>query len=522
MNDIAIVDTTLRDGQLSLWALGMKTQAMLSIAEQMDQCGFQSLEFFGFAGFLKYVREHKENPFEWMRLGARKFTRTRLRYHGGLSSGFEKIPRSVRKLMIERVVAHGITLTRSSDPWNDYDAAAIENRDLRALGMDVVVNIIYSVSPRHTDEYYAQKARQAAAIRPYRICFKDVAGLLTPERTRVLIPLIQSQIGGVPLEFHGHCNNGLGPINYLEAIRLGVAVLHTAIPPLANGSSQPSIFNVAANAGALGYRVAADLTAIRPVQEHFTAIAKRESHPIGTPREFDYGQYLHQVPGGMISNLRHQLRAMGMETRLQETLEEAGRVRAEFGYPIMVTPLAQFVGSQAAINIITGERYREVTDQSIQYALGHWGREAPGVMDKNVRDKILARPRARHWQTWTPPDTTLSAARRKFGGPGVSDEELVLRVIAGTAAVKEMLSAGAPRAGPSARQPLVRLIHALTTHGDYRRIHIRRKDLVVKLERRQGHVERRERVSWALNSPAESSKPWYGATREAAQPGALR
>ena len=484
MNDIAIVDTTLRDGQLSLWALGMKTQAMLAIAEQMDRCGFESLEFFGFAGFLKYVREHKENPFEWMRLGSKRFARTRLRYHGGLASGFEKVPRSVRKLMIERVVAHGITLTRSSDPWNDYEAAAIENRDLRALGMNVVVNIIYSVSPRHTDEYYAEKARQAASIRPYRICFKDVAGLLTPERTRVLIPLIQAQIGDVPLECHGHCNNGLGPVNYLEAVKLGVEVLHTAIPPLANGSSQPSIFNVASNAGALGYRVGADLEAIHPVQQHFTAIAKREGHPVGAPREFDYGQYLHQVPGGMISNLRHQLRMMGMENRLQETLEEAGRVRAEFGYPIMVTPLAQFVGSQAAINIITGERYREVTDQSMQYALGHWGKEAPRVMDSDVRDKILARPRARHWQAWTPPDYTLAEVRRKFGGPGVSDEELVLRVIAGTAAVKEMQSAGAPRADMSARQPLVHLIDALSKLRDHDRIHIKRKDLVVKLERR--------------------------------------
>ena len=191
MKDVQFVDTTLRDGQLSLWALGMKTGAMLAIAEQVDRCGFQSLEFFGFAGFIKYVREHKENPFDWIRLGAKKFHRTRLRYHGGLASGFEKVPRSVRKLMIERIVAHGITLTRSSDPWNDYEAAVVENQALRELGMDVVVNIIYSVSPRHNDEYYAEKARQAAAIKPYRICFKDVAGLLTPERTRALVRLIK-------------------------------------------------------------------------------------------------------------------------------------------------------------------------------------------------------------------------------------------------------------------------------------------------------------------------------------------
>ncbi len=147
MNDLHFIDTTVRDGQLSLWALGMKTGAMLAIAEQMDQCGFESLEFFGFAGYIKMVREHKENPWDWMGLGAKKFRRTRLRYHGGLATGFEKIPRSVRLLMIERVVAHGITLTRSSDPWNDYEAAAREIEALKKLGMDVVINIIYSVSP---------------------------------------------------------------------------------------------------------------------------------------------------------------------------------------------------------------------------------------------------------------------------------------------------------------------------------------------------------------------------------------
>jgi oxaloacetate decarboxylase alpha subunit len=474
MNEIRFVDTTLRDGQLSLWALGMRTGAMLAIAEQMDRCGFESLEFFGFAGFLKYVREHKENPFDWMRLGAKEFRRTRLRYHGGRSSGFEKIPRSVRSLLIERVVAHGITLTRSSDPWNDYDAAAVEIEVLRQLGMEVVVNIIYSVSPRHTDGYYRRKARAAAALKPYRICFKDVGGLLTPERTRTLIPLIQRSIGDVPLEFHAHCNNGLAPLNYLEAIKLGVSVLHTAIPPLANGSSQPSIFNVARNARWLGYKPLVNLEAVRPVEGHFTFVGKREGHAAGAPREYDYAQYLHQVPGGMISNLRHQLRELGMEKRLQDVLDEACRVRAEFGYPIMVTPLAQFVGSQAAVNVITGERYTQVTDQSIQYALGHWGKEAPQVMDANTKDKILGHPRAKRWANWTPPDLSLQQVRKKYGGPYVSDEELVLRVIAGVSAVREMLAAGAPKPYSGSSQPLVRLLEELSHNRALTQVYIRK------------------------------------------------
>src|SRR5690349_19156692 len=201
-------------------------------------------------------------------------------------------------------------------------------------------------------------------------------------------------------------------------------------------------------------------------------------------REYDHAQYLHQVPGGMISNLRHQLRALGMEDRLEEALEEAGRVRAECGYPIMVTPLAQFVGSQAAINIITGERYEDVTDQSIQYALGHWGKEAPRVMDSNIKDKILNRPRTEAWRNWSPPDLSLVEVRKKFGGPGVSDEELILRVIAGKAAVKAMLTAGAPREYVSATQPLVKLIGELVKRKDCNQVYIRKGEMMLRLGRK--------------------------------------
>src|SRR5262249_584722 len=234
--------------------------------------------------------------------------------------------------------------------------------------------------------------------------------------------------------------------------------LHTAIPPLANGSSQPSIFNVASNAQALGYEPLVNLDAIRPVEKHFTFIAKREGHPIGAPREYDHSQYLHQVPGGMISNLRHQLRTLGMEEKLPAALEEAGRLRPEFVYPIILTPLAQFVCTRSADKRISAERCREITDQASQYALWLGGKEAPKVMDPNIKDKILSRPRANEWIGWTPPDLSLKEVRQKFGGPAVSDEELILRVIAGEAAVKAMLAAGAPKAYLAVTQPLIGLL----------------------------------------------------------------
>jgi oxaloacetate decarboxylase alpha subunit len=176
MSEIRFIDTTLRDGQQSLWALGMKTAAMLPIASQMDRIGFESMEFFVSIMIKKYVREHKENPWDWLRGGTRHFRRTRLRNHGGLhgSGAFEKLPHAALRLLAERVVSYGITLTRTSNCWNDFEEMRDEVRELTALGMETVVNLIYTVSPRHSDEYYARKAREAAAISPYRICFKDV------------------------------------------------------------------------------------------------------------------------------------------------------------------------------------------------------------------------------------------------------------------------------------------------------------------------------------------------------------
>jgi oxaloacetate decarboxylase alpha subunit len=163
-------------------------------------------------------------------------------------------------------------------------------------------------------------------------------------------------------------------------------------------------------------------------------------------------------------------------------LDEAGRVRAEFGYPIMVTPLAQFVGSQAAVNIITGERYKEVTDQAIQYALGLWGKEAPQVMAADIKDKILSHPRAREWAKWTPPNLSLKEVRRKYGGPGVSDEEIVLRVIAGRTAVDEMIAAGAPKQYTRWSQPLVSLIDELSRKQKLAQVYIRKGDFSLAMK----------------------------------------
>ncbi len=481
MNEIGFVDTTLRDGQQSLWAERMTTGMMLSVAEQMDNAGFEAIELISSSHFKKCVRELREDPWERIRLVAKRITKTPLRLIAGRFNNFEITPQSVYRLFIERLAANGLRQIRISDEWNDLSGWQYKVQVAREFGFDPLVNLIFSVSPKHTDEYYARKANEAATLRVSRLCLKDPGGLLTPERTRILVPMILQNCKGKHLELHTHCTTGLGPLCCLEAIKLGVKTVNTALPPLANSSSNPSFFNVASNARALGYMPTVDEKSVKPVSEHFMFIAKQEGFPIGAPVEYDYSQYLHQVPGGMISNLRHQLLLVGLGHRLEETLEEATRVRAEFGYPIMVTPLSQFVGSQAAINVIVGERYKQVTDSVIQYALGRWGKEGSSTMDPNVKDKILSRSRAKELARWEPPEPSIQELRRKLGGRGVSDEDLMLRLILSKDEIDAAHAGGPPKEYHSARQPLVTLIKDLTKRSNFSQIRMQKGRLSLTL-----------------------------------------
>jgi oxaloacetate decarboxylase (Na+ extruding) subunit alpha len=481
MEEIQIVDTTLRDGNTSLWAHNMTTGMMHPVLKYMDQAGFDAMEFFVTGRFKKVVREQRDDPWDWVRYGQKEIKNTRLRFHGGISGGFILLPRCIPRLVIKTVVSYGITLTRLSDPWNDYEELGKEVEELRNMGMESVVNVIYSVSPRHTDEYYAVKARQAAGLNPYRICFKDVGGMLTPERTRALARIFLDNAGDVPVEFHAHCNNGLAPFNLLEAVKEGIRIVHTSIPPLANGSAQPSVFNVVRNLKALGYKPLVNEKVLQPVEQHFHRIAKEEGLPIGAPREYDEKWYRHQVPGGMISNLRHQLKMLGKENQMDKVLDEIVQVRAELGYPIMVTPFAQFVGSQAAINIMTGERYKEVTDQVIQYALGLWGKEGAEYMHPEVKAKILDRPRARELEKFEIPNTPLEEVRKHYGGPSLSDEELLLRYYAGPEFVDALKTAPPRREYLDARKPLVKLVEEISRKRTSGHVFVRKGDLSLSI-----------------------------------------
>jgi oxaloacetate decarboxylase alpha subunit len=486
MDGIKFVDTTLRDGHQSLWAENMTTGMMLPVAEALDQAGFDAIELISSSHLKKCVRELKEDPWARVRLVSQRITRTPLRLNAGRFSAFDLTPRSMYRLFMERMAANGIREARISEEWNELEGWTWKTQVARDVGINPVPNIIYSVSPKHTDAYFAERTRQAASLKVNRLCLKDPGGLLTPERVQTLVPIMFENSGGIPIELHTHCTTGLGPLCCLEAVKLGIKIVNTALPPLADGSSNPSLFNVAKNLRALGYKTLIDQEFLKPVSEHFTYIAKREGFPIGAPVEYDYSQYQHQVPGGMISNLRFQLRKVGMGHKIDEALEETMRVRAELGYPIMVTPLSQFVGSQAAINVIVGERYREVTDQIIQYALGYWGKEGAELMAPEVKARILDRPRAREWSLRPPPEPTVAELRKKMNAEHISDEDFLLRWNLEESEIAAMRAAGAPKEYLSACQPLVGLIDALSKRENYRQIVVQKGEMVISLQRSPG------------------------------------
>ena len=486
MKDIHFVDTTLRDGQLSLWASNMTTGMMLPVVENIDRAGFEGMELLSSAFFKKSVRDLKDDLWERARLVAQRVNHTPLRSIRSRSMlAFQITPPAIADLWLERLAANGITELRTSDPSNTpkYWAEAI--RTANRVGLKTILNIIYSISPKHSDDYFADRFREAAKLKPYRLCFKDPGGLLTPDATRRLVPILLREANGIPVEFHTHCNTGLGALCCLEAIKLGITSINTAIPPLADASSNPSVFNVAMNARSLGYHPVIDEEAIKPVCDHFTAIAKQEKLPIGKPLEYDALHSMHQVPGGMISNFRFQLSNLGKLEKLPEVLEEVSRVRAEFGYPIMVTPYSQFFGVQAAVNVMVGERYKEVTDEVLLYTLGLWGDEEAQSIEPNLRDKLLQRPRAKELSKLKAPEMTLKQFREKFGGHGVSDDEAILRYFAGEEYVDAMKAAGPAREYTSGKNSLLMLIEQLIKRNNSRQIYVRHGNLTVRLERRR-------------------------------------
>ncbi len=471
--EVQLIDVSLRDGDQSLWgATGLRTSHILQIAPALNRVGFRALDFMSSTAMGVAVRVHRENPWERIRLAAAAMPDTPLQLIG---TGFrfiswERAHPEVMRLVYECLVAAGISRFVVLDPMHDMDAVLATARMIRAAGgTEIIVALTYTISEVHDDAFYASFAQRAAASPDIdRAYVKDPAGLLTPERARTLIPAVRARLGGKPLELHAHATIGLSPLVYLAAPDLGVQVLQVACGALADGSSLPDAERIVANLRDLGHTVPVDDRLLAVVARYFDRLAAAESLPAGRPQQFDAAFTRHQLAGGVLTTLRRQLAELGLSARYGAVIEEVTRVRAELGYPIMVTPFPQMVMGQALSNVLSGSRYEVVADQVIRYVLGSFGKPTAPV-EPWVLDRILDRPRARELAREPPPPSVAELRRRL--PRGIPDEELLLRFAMPAAEVDAMLAAGPPpRHYNPELQPVLTLLRELRSRPPARRL----------------------------------------------------
>jgi len=443
MSRIKFTDTTLRDAQQCLWATRMTTAMMLPAVEHLDNAGYDAIDLMGSIQFDVCVRYLRENPWDRIRLVRERARKTPLK--AGLRSKslvtFRVLPDDVVHLWVELLVRAGIDKLSAFDALADLDNITETMRVGQRAGAKVGGALVFTESPVHTDAYFVGKVRDMMQrVDIDHLMLKDSGGLLTVDRIRSLVPAMKKVLGKVPLELHSHCMTGLAPLVYLEGIKAGADGVHTSVAPLANGPAQPATQTIARNLRGRGFEVGLDDTCIDAVSAHFAAVAEQEGKPVGIPCEYDDYHFRHQLPGGMLTNLQFQLEQAGISDRFDDVLTECGQIREELGWPIMVTPFAQFVATQAVYNIMQGERYLVVPDEVKRYALGHFGKLVAPV-DADILDRIVERGSKSIPLEPDPLEPAVPDLRRKY--PGMSDEERLMRFMFKGSHVEDMLAVGA-------------------------------------------------------------------------------
>jgi pyruvate/oxaloacetate carboxyltransferase len=371
------IDVTLRDAHQCLWSTRMTTAMMTPILGAIDRAGYAYINILGGAVFDVCVRYLHENP--WDRIGllcehlttpCDALTRAQSLYT------FELFPDDIVALNSHALARRGIKVLTVYDALNDNRNLESSVRSGHEVGMKVNAMMTYTLSPVHTDAYYVERTRELVALDVDFMSIKDPTGLLTPERGRTLFPAVVQAAGNIPLQMHSHCQSGLSPEVYEIAIKSGFRFGYTATEPLANGASLPATEDIVARARRLGFDTSMNDEALAEVASYFHWVSEREGKPRGQIATYSADLYEHQVPGGMISNLRSQLDTMKLGHRLPEILEEVAHVRQDLGYPILVSPFAQYIVTQATLNVVQGERYKTIPDEIKKYARGYYGRLA--------------------------------------------------------------------------------------------------------------------------------------------------
>ena len=484
MATLQIVETSLRDGNQCLWgALGVDTARTLTIAPVMERAGYRAIDFTTSTHMGVAVRYKQEDPWERIRAMAEICKDTPLQF---LSTGFrfiawETASPQFMELAFRTLASNGMRRFALADPNNDAGSnVEVAKLVKRAGGEQVVGALVYSISPIHDDAHYAAAARTLAASPDIDALYiKDPGGLLTPQRARTLIPAILAEIGDKPLELHNHCTIGLAEPACLEAADLGVVALQCASGGAADGTSNPPITRTIANLKATGHTVDIDEDAAREVAEYFTALAEAEGLPMGQPMHFDAAYLRHQLPGGMVGTMRRHLTDHGVPHLMETVIEEMGRVREELGWPIVMTPFAQMLQTQAVLNVTGKERYGVIPDEIIRYALGRFGR--PNVpIEAAVMDRIMANPRTRELQAERGM-AELSELRTRIGKT-LSDEEFLLRATMPAEMVDAMKAKGpAPREYDPSSVALMNLLRNLLQRTDVDELEIEKEDFRLEL-----------------------------------------
>ncbi len=485
MPNIQIVETSLRDGNQCLWgALGVDTAKTLTIAPAMERAGYRAIDFTTSTHMGVAVRYKQQDPWERLRAMAQICRNTPLQF---LSTGFrfiswETATPDFMELAFATLARNGIRRFALADPMNDAGSnVEVARLVKRAGGEQVVGALVFTISPIHDDAHYAAAARLMAQS-PHidGLYIKDPGGLLSPRRAATLIPAIQAEIGGKPLELHNHCTIGLAEPACLEAADLGIAAVQCASGGAADGTSNPPITRMIANLRALGHTVDIDDEAAGEVAQFFTDMAAAENLPTGAPMAFDASYFRHNLPGGMIGTMRRHLSDNNIGHLEGAVIEEMGRVREELGWVIVMTPFAQMVQTQAMMNVTGTERWGVIPDEVIRFAIGRFGRPIMPV-DSNVMDRIMANPRTKELAAESGM-ADLATLRRRIGAQ-YSDEEFLLRATMPENLIEAMQSAGsAPRLYDPAKVPVMNLLRDLLNRRDVEELLVEKDGFRLNLE----------------------------------------
>lgn len=484
MSKIDLIDVSIRDGNQSLWsATGLRTAHMLEIAGQLDRVGFRAIDFTSSSHMAVAVRYFRDNPWERIRRMRAAMPRTPLQFitTGLRFISWEQADSDFMRIVYRRLQKNGIRRFILLDPMHDVEAVLETARIIKEEGDAItMVALTYTLSDMHDDSFYINFASRLAPSPNIDLFYlKDPSGLMTPERSRTLVPAVKAAIGSKSLEVHLHCTIGLGARASLVAIESGADAIHVGIGPLGNGTSLPEAGRVITNLRELGHDVTVDERALGAVSHYWDRLALAENLPKGLPQEFDAGFLRHQIPGGVMTTMVRQLSEVRLEKKLGEVIAETVQVRAELGYPIMVTPFPQMVCSQALFNIISGKRYSQVSDQVIRYVMGRFGRPTLPVV-KDVEAAILDRPRAREIEK-EPAVLGLGELRQRFPHD-LPEEEFLLRAVMPGDQIDAMLCAGSSKARFTPElAPILTLIRELAGRPAAREISVERSGVRLRL-----------------------------------------